>query len=256
MLSRCTHLIVSIHVIRGFAPDVIAVIAYGQLLKSKLLELAPYGCVNVHTSLLPKYRGAAPIQWAVAHGNTVSGVTTMQMDEGMDTGDILLQTPVPIGAQDTAGDLHDVLAVEGGRLLVETLRGLREGTLVPRAQVASDATFAPKLLKMDGRIDWTMTATEIANRVRGFCPWPGSFGRLPGTGHPDSRILKVHRVCVVEGAAAPGMVIGVSGAGPTVATGQGAVQLISVQAAGRKTMSGSDFLRGHALRVGARMDAS
>ncbi len=246
----------SVELIRGFAPDVIAVIAYGQILKRDLLQLAPAGCVNVHTSLLPKYRGAAPIQWAVAHGNRESGVTTMQMDRGMDTGDILLQTPVAIGPEDSAGDLHDALALEGARLLVRTLHALHAGTLLPRPQVEADASYAPKMSKADGRIDWAMTASEIHDRVRGFYPWPGSSCVIPGEGKPDTRMLKVHQVRVVEGEGEPGSVIDVSTpGGPIVAAGAGAVQLLAVQPAGRKTMSGDDFLRGHAMQVGERMQA-
>ena len=245
----------AIAAIRAFAPDLIAVLAYGQILKRDLLEMAAYGCINVHTSLLPAYRGAAPIQWAVANGDSESGVTTMQMDAGMDTGDILLQTRVAIGPEDTAGDLHDALAVAGAGLLVDTLQGLRAGTLTPRPQDAASATYAPKLKKSDGRIDWTLPAAAIHNRVRGFFPWPGCSCYLSGEAPLDQRVLKVHRARVVDATGQAGTVIDISAGGPTVAASQGAIQLLRVQPAGRKAMSGDEFLRGHTLQVGERMDA-
>ncbi|MFT5239259.1 MAG: methionyl-tRNA formyltransferase [Kiritimatiellia bacterium] len=241
--------------IRAFAPDLIAVLAYGQILKRDLLEMAAYGCINVHTSLLPAYRGAAPIQWAVANGDSESGVTTMQMDAGMDTGDILMQTRVAIGPEDTAGDLHDTLAVAGAGLLVDTLQGLRAGTLTPRPQDAASATYAPKLKKSDGRIDWTLPAAAIHDRVRGFFPWPGCSCYLSGEAPLDQRVLKVHRARVVDATGEAGTVIDISAGGPTVAASQGAIQLLRVQPAGRKAMSGDEFLRGHTLQVGERMDA-
>lgn len=244
----------SIDVIAGWSPDVIVVLAYGQILKAALLSMARLGCINVHTSLLPKYRGAAPIHWAVVNGETESGVTTMQMDAGMDTGDILLQAVVPIGPDDTAGELHDALAEVGARLLVQTLHERDTGVWVPRAQDHGSATYAPKLSKADGRIKWHETAQDVHNRVRGFNPWPGASCVLPGKGPAEARMLKVHRTRITAGAGEPGTVIDISRGGPTVATMDGAVQLVSVQPAGRKTMSGDDFLRGHSVRMGERLE--
>ncbi len=245
----------STDVIAGWSPDVIALFAYGQILKDTLLGMAPMGCINVHTSLLPKYRGAAPIQWAVVDGETESGVTTMLVDAGMDSGDILLQTVVPIGPDDIAGELNDTLAQAGGELLVQTLHERHAGTLVSQMQDHASATRAPKLSKADGRIQWADSAQAIHNRVRGLNPWPGCSCVLPGEGPADRRLLKVHRTRVVDGAGEPGTVIDISAGGPTVATNEGAVQLVSVQPAGRKAMSGDDFLRGHALQLGERMEA-
>lgn len=244
----------STDLIASWAPEVIAVTAYGQILKDALLTMAPLGCINVHTSLLPKYRGPAPIQWAVATGETESGVTTMQIDAGMDTGDILLQTVVAIGPDDTAGVLHDTLAEAGARLLVETLRDARAGRCKAQAQAEGDATYAPKLSKQDGVIDWGGSAQKIHDRVRGFNPWPGCSCVLPGDAARDRRLLKVHRTRVTDGHGEPGTVIDISGGGPTVAANEGAVQLVSVQPAGRKMMSGDDFLRGYALHVGEQME--
>ncbi len=228
-----------------WAPDVIAVVAFGQFLSTSILELPPHGCVNVHTSLLPRYRGAAPIQWAVANGDTVTGVTTMLIDEGMDSGDILLQREVAIGPEETAGELHDRLAVLGADLLAETLAVLAAGEVRPVKQDESLVTFAPKLKKTDGNIDWQRPAPAIVDRVRGFNPWPGSFCYAPGGGDP----LKVHRAAIAEGLGTPGQILSVSD-GLVVAAGEGAVRLETVQPAGRREMSGADFLRGHPLNTG------
>jgi methionyl-tRNA formyltransferase len=161
--------------LRRWTPDVIAVTAYGRILPPAILALPPRGCINVHGSLLPKYRGAGPIQWAIIRGEQVTGITTMFMAEGMDTGDMLLQETVEIRSDDTAGTLAPRLAEVGGRLLVETLRRLEAGTLTPQPQDDAQATMAPLLKKEDGMVEWTLPATEIANRVRGLSPWPGAY---------------------------------------------------------------------------------
>src|SRR5574341_1359923 len=155
--------------------DLIAVAAFGRILPPAVLKLPPRGCINVHGSLLPKYRGAGPIQWAIINGESESGITTMLIDEGMDTGAILLQERLAITPDDTAGTLSPRLAELGGRVLIETIKQLRAGTLVPRPQDHSQATLAPLLKKEDGLIDWTMNAAAIANRVRGLSPWPGAY---------------------------------------------------------------------------------
>lgn len=159
----------------SWQPDLIAVAAYGRILHTPILTLPPKGCVNVHGSLLPKYRGAAPIQWAVINGETETGITTMLMDEGMDTGPMLLQERLGIMKDDTAGTLAPRLAELGGRLLVETIAQLKAGTLMPKKQDDGQATMAPLLKKEDGLIDWTMSAASLANRVRGLSPWPGAY---------------------------------------------------------------------------------
>src|SRR4026207_506074 len=156
-------------------PDLIAVAAFGRILPSAILSLPPRGCINVHGSLLPKYRGAGPIQWAIINGETETGITTMLMDEGMDTGAMLLQEAIPITPNDTVGTLSPRLAELGGRLLVETIAQLKAGTLVPRPHDASQATMAPLLKKEDGVIDWALPATVLVNRVRGLSPWPGAY---------------------------------------------------------------------------------
>lgn len=242
--------------LRVFQPDLIVVVAYGQILGRRLLALPPKGAVNVHASLLPKYRGAAPIQWAVASGERVTGVTTMFMNEQMDAGDIILQREVPIDAADTAGTLHDRLADAGAALLAETLEAIRENRAPRRAQNPAEATLAPKLRKVDGRIDWRWPADMIVNRVRGFHPWPGCYAEIPaeaGVGDPGTAtgrrsLLKVITAAVEPGEGSPGQVIHINEAGPLVAAGQGAVRLLVVQPEGRTAMSGGAYLHGRPLR--------
>ena len=164
----------------GWKPDLIVVAAYGRILPPAILSLPPLGCVNVHGSLLPKYRGAGPIQWALINGETETGITTMLMDEGMDTGAMLLQEAIPITSDDTVGTLSPRLAELGGRLLVETIARLKAGTLVPKPQDSSRATLAPLLKKEDGAIDWALPAAVLANRVRGLSPWPGAYTTVAG----------------------------------------------------------------------------
>lgn len=234
-------------------PELIVVVAYGQFLGTTLLSLPRYGCMNVHASLLPRYRGAAPVQWAIANGDAVTGVTTMRVNAQMDAGDILLQRDVPIEAEDTAGSLMARLGEVGAGLLIETVASHVNGTLRPQRQDATLATLAPKLHKQDGRIDWTRAAVELHNRIRAFHPWPGSFCLLaaPSAGGAEpAPALKVHRVAVEAGCGLPGMVLEAGGRGPLVATGQGALRLLEVQAPGGKAMAGSDYVRGRALRVG------
>lgn len=235
----------SLGVLQALRPDLIVVVAYGQLLKPALLAIPPLGCVNVHGSLLPRYRGAAPIQWAVANGEVVSGVTTMFMNEGMDTGDMILKREVPIEPGDTGGSFHDKLAKAGALLLGETLELFRGGH-VPRVQQdEAQATIAPKLKKSDGKIDWNLPAVTTHNHVRAFNPWPGSFCDLPGS---PGKILKVLATRVEPVAAAqgrPGTVLEAAGDGPLIQTGSQAIRLLEVQPEGRKPMPGAAFLRGY-----------
>ena len=231
-------------------PDVIAVTAFGRFLPKAILDLPPMGCVNVHGSLLPAYRGAAPIQWALIHGDPETGITTMMMDEGMDTGAVLLQQAVPIEPEDTALELGARLAQAGGALLVETLTRLAEGSVVPRQQDHARATVAPLLKKEDGVIDWTQSATVIANRIRGLSPWPGSY-----TFHHDHRlIIRKGRVDAQGGPGGndgqrPGTILAVGPKSFWVETGAGRIEVLEVQPANKKRMSVEQFLQGYALRA-------
>jgi len=235
--------------LRALAPDLIVVVAYGQFLKAAILDLPLRGpahgggCINVHASLLPKYRGAAPIQWAVANGETETGVTTMFVNARMDAGDIIDSIVEPIRPEDTAGSLHDRLARCGADLLARTIAALRQGSIRRQPQDEALVTFAPRIRKTDGRIDWHLPATLIHNRVRGFNPWPGCFCELAAAG-----IVRVLKSRVENGRDAPaGAVLEAAGAGPLIQAGRDAVRLLEVQPEGRKVMSGAAFLRGHPL---------
>src|SRR6202011_5006187 len=178
--------------LQKLAPDCIIIIAYGQLIPASLLKITKLGWINLHASLLPKYRGAAPINWAIANGETETGLTTMRIDAGMDTGDILLQEEIDIAPEETAPELNESMAEAGAPLMIDTLRGLDEGKLIPRPQNSDEATYAPLLKKEDGRIDWNRPAQEIYNRMRGFAPWPGAYTSFRGQtchvwGEPESK---------------------------------------------------------------------
>lgn len=227
-----------------FAPDVAVVVAYGKILPSEVLAVPRLGCVNVHGSLLPRWRGAAPIQWAVIAGDAVSGVCTMQMDEGMDTGDVLLRREVPLDPHETAGSLFERLAPLGAELLLETLDRLE--ALPREKQDPSKATHARMLEKSDGRIDWSKSAREIDCHVRGMSPWPGAFTELAG-----GKILKVHRVEVSseDGAAAAAGTVEHGKDAVDVVAGRGRVRLLDVQGEGGKRMSAVEFWRGKGAGV-------
>jgi methionyl-tRNA formyltransferase len=240
----------SLAVIQGLRPDLLVVVAYGQLLRPALLAVPPLGCINVHGSLLPRYRGAAPIQWAVANGDAVSGVTTMFMNEGMDTGDMILKREVPIDSADTGGSLHDKLAKVGAALLGETVELIRSGRVPRVPQEESQATLAPKLKKADGKIDWTLPAVTIHNHVRAFNPWPGSYCIIPGSSGKTLKVLATREEpCDAAqgspGQRVPGAVLDATGEGPLIQTGLQAIRLLEVQPEGRKPMTGAAFLRGH-----------
>ena len=232
----------SLSAIQALAPDLVVVVAYGQLLKPALLSIPPKGCVNVHGSLLPKYRGAAPIQWAVANGEAVSGVTTMFMDAGMDTGDMILKREVAVEASDTGGSLHDKLARAGAELLADTIDLIRRGGAPRIPQDHALATIAPKLKKADGKLDWNLPASVLHNRVRGFTPWPGTFCTLPGEGGMTVKVLSTR---VERHQGEPGTLVDRSGEGPLIQTADGALRLLELQPGGRKPMSGAAFLRGY-----------
>ena len=235
----------SVAALRALAPDVIVVVAYGQFLKADILNLPSRGCINVHASLLPKYRGAAPIQWAVANGETETGVTTMFVNARMDAGDIVDQRVEPIRPEDTAGSLHDRLARCGADLLERTIEALRQGSIRRQPQDEAKATFAPRIKKTDGRMDWRLPAIQIHNCIRGFNPWPGCFCELPPAG-----IVRVLKARVEAGRSeAAGTVLEAAGDGPLIQTGQDALRLLELQPEGRKVMSGAAFLRGHPLTV-------
>jgi methionyl-tRNA formyltransferase len=223
-------------------PDAIVVAAYGRILGKDLLTLAPHGALNVHGSLLPRYRGAAPIQWAVANGDAETGVTIMQMDEGLDTGDMLLQRALPIGPDDTAEALSPRLAALGGEALVEALALLAEGRITPVKQDASEVTLAPILSKEDGRVDWSRPASAIAARLRGFTPWPGAWTTL------DGKTVKLLDVAVGDAAgpgAAPGAGLKVAGRGLAVACGGGSTLLVKrLQPEGKGAQDALAFLNG------------
>ncbi len=227
------------------ALDLLAVAAYGRILGKDLLELAPHGALNVHGSLLPRYRGAAPIQWAVAEGEGETGVSVMQMSEGLDEGDVLVQRVLAIRPEDTAETLSPRLARLGGEALVEALRLVERGEVVPVRQDASRATLAPILEREHGRIDWTMPARHIRDRLRGFSPWPGAWTTLEG------RVLKVLAAEALEAAPAPadpgarpGRARRIPGRGFAVACGSGALLVAEVQAEGRRRQSALEFANG------------
>ena len=231
---------------RALNPDVMVVVAFGQILPKELLDIPKYGCVNVHASLLPKYRGAAPIQWAVIRGEKVSGVTTMQMDVGLDTGDMLLKTEVPLAEDETGGRLHDKLSVLGGDLLIETLKGLEAGTIVPEKQDDSQSgEYARMLDKSLGKIDFSMRAEEIERLIRGLNPWPSAYTSY------NNKTMKLWKARVVPGGeAVPGQVLAVDKKGFTVQTGDGALQILELQMEGKKRMDAGAFLRGCPLTAG------
>jgi methionyl-tRNA formyltransferase len=240
----------AVEYLRQLRPEAMVVVGYGQIIPQSVIDLAPLGIINVHASLLPKYRGASPIQWAIINGETRTGVTTMRIDAGLDTGDMLLRAETEIGPEETAIELGARLAVMGAELLVDTLAGLAAGTIVPEKQDASEATDAPRLKKEDGRIRWNEPAEGIHNRVRGLQPWPGAYTRLrgqalhiwksrgPGAGDRGPGIARTTSFV-------PGQILSVR---PLIAAcGSGTLELVEVQLEGRKRMSAADFANGQRL---------
>ncbi len=236
--------------LRSLQPELIAVAAYGQIVPTSILELPRFGCLNVHTSLLPRYRGAAPIQWAILNGDQETGVTIMKMDAGLDTGGILTQAETPIRPEDDAQTLHERLAQMGADLLVRTVREHVAGTIVARPQPAEGLSYAPKIEKQDGRIDWKQPAQTIWNRVRGLVPWPGAYSYLPG--QPQPHLLKLWRAEVVEGSGQPGDIIKADKTGIVVACGVAALRILALQREGGKRLDAQAFLAGHPLQPGQR----
>lgn len=233
---------VAIDEIRALAPEVIVVMAYGQILTRSLLEIPRLACLNLHASLLPRHRGAAPIQAAIAEGDNETGITVMYMDEGLDTGDIFAQSRLTIAPDETGGSLHDRLAQVAPKALLDALDQLAAATAPRTPQDNSGATYAPKLERADGRIDWSESAEVIERKIRAFDPWPGAFGVLVD-GSGNSRNLKIFRATVVAGGGDPGSVTRPNDA-IVVATGSASLRLEEVQFEGKRRMSAAEFFRG------------
>lgn len=233
----------SVQQLRDLQPDICAVVAYGRILPQKVLDVPKRGCINIHASILPKYRGSAPYQWAVLDGLEETGVTAMYLTREMDAGDIIDVSRTPIGENETAGELLDRLAVLGAGLLSKTLSRFAQGEVKGTAQDASQVSYAPMLDKSMSPIDWTKTAQQVHNHVRGLHPWPVATTEIQG------KLFKVHATRVAEGSGEPGQILGLSKTGLLVACGEGAVEVLSLQAEGGKRMSAPDYFRGHPLQL-------
>ena len=235
--------------LKKYQADVCVVIAFGQILPKEILEMTPCGCINVHASLLPKYRGAAPIQWAIINGESVSGVTTMQMDEGLDTGDMLEKVEVPLGEKITGGELHDLLAEAGAKLCVQTLEKLEKGELKPEKQGETPTAYARMLDKKLGNIDWTRPAIEIERLIRGLNPWPSAYTTW------NEKTMKIWAADVVDAqeTAEPGTITEVTKQTFSVQTGDGVLQIKELQIPGKKKMFSDAFLRGYQVKTGEKL---
>jgi methionyl-tRNA formyltransferase len=242
--------VASLEMLRNLQPDVMVVVAYGQILPKSVLELPLLGCLNLHASLLPRHRGASPIHAAILAGDANTGMTVMYMDEGLDTGDALLEQPLTIGLQETTGELHDRLADIAAPCLLRALDLLAARTAPRIPQDSKTATYAPKLKKMDGWIDWSKPSTELARRIRAMSPWPGAFARISG------HVLKIHAAAEYPAAGLPGTVLQADANSMVVACGAGSLSLLNVQLEGRKRLPASEFLRGFPLAPGATFDLS
>lgn len=235
----------------AFKPELIAVAAFGQILPPALLDLPKFGCINVHTSLLPKYRGAAPIQWAILNDELQTGVTIMKMDAGLDTGDILSQEPTPIGPEDNAESLHDRLAQIGAGLLIKTIPPYVEGKIEARPQPAEGVSWAPKIKKQDGKLDWKQSARALWNRVRGLAPWPGAFTFVPA--EPRHYLVKIWQAEVVDASGPAGEVMRADSGGLIVGCETQALRILSLQLEGGRRVTTQQFLAGHRLSPGQRL---
>lgn len=239
-----------IETVRSLSPDVAVVVAFGQILPKELLDLPKHGCINVHASLLPALRGAGPIQWAIINGDKMSGVTTMQMDTGLDTGDMLMKTAVPIEKDETGGSLHDKLSAAGAALLVETLDALEAGTLTRTPQDDAVSTYAPMLDKKLGSIDWRKQADAIERLVRGLNPWPSAYTRLAG------KLLKIWKASAAtqeSPLAEPGTVLSAESGAIRIQCGSGVLEILELQLEGKKRMTASEFLRGYPVEKGLKL---
>lgn len=247
--------------LEAWQPDLLVVAAYGQILPQRILDVAPHGALNIHASLLPRYRGAAPINWCIVRGESESGVTIMQMEAGLDSGPMLLKGTTPITPDDTAQTLHDRLSPMGAALVVEAIEGLRAGTITPEVQDHEAATWAPMMAKKDGAIDWSLSARQVADHIRGFNPWPGAFAFHHREEDGQECVLKVHMAHATErpedapADAVPGEVLCAEPScdALVIACGEGAVRLTSVQAPCKRAMCARDFLNGYPLTVGDRL---
>lgn len=230
--------------LRKYNADIMVVIAFGQILPQEILDMTPYGCVNVHASLLPKYRGAAPIQWSIIDGEKVTGVTSMQMDAGLDTGDMLLKTEVKIEKDETGGSLHDKLAEAGAKLCVETLKALEEKTVIPVKQGETTTAYAKMLDKKLGNIDWNIDAVSIERLIRGLNPWPSAYTMWNG------KVMKIWAAEVVEESTKeePGTIVKVEKEAFTVQTGDLQLKILELQIPGKKRMDAGAFLRGYQIK--------
>jgi len=233
--------------LRAYNPDVMVVVAFGQIIPLSILKMPKYGCVNIHGSLLPKYRGAAPIQWAVLDGEKETGITTILMDEGIDTGDILLKKTIKIDADETSGSLFDKLKALGAETILETLDELEKGSITPTKQGESPTAYAKMLTKAMGLIDFTRSAKELDCFVRGMDPWPSAYTLLAG------KTLKLWKVRAVEKSGKAGSVIEIGKESFTIACGEGAIEVLEVQLEGKKRMSAGDFLKGSTLNKGQEL---
>lgn len=232
--------------LKKYNADIMVVIAFGQILPKEILQMTPYGCINVHASLLPKYRGAAPIQWAVIDGEKVSGVTTMQMNEGLDTGDMILKTEIPLDPKETGGSLHDKLAEAGAKLCVETLKCLEDKTAAWEPQGESTTAYAKMLDKNLGNINWNDPAVQIERLIRGLNPWPSAYT------HWNDKVIKLWQADVVEGNTdqEAGTIVKVEKDSFYVQTGEGLLKIEELQLQGKKRMDAGTFLRGNHLEYG------
>ena len=244
--------------LRKYNADIMVVVAFGQILPKEILEMAPYGCVNVHASLLPKYRGSAPIQWAIINGEEVTGVTTMQMDEGLDTGDMLLKTEIPIEEKETGGSLFDKLAAAGAKLCVETLEALQNKTVTPIPQGETTTAYAKMLDKQLGNIDWNKTAVEIERLIRGLTPWPSAYTnwnnkvmKIWDAEVSDMDMVKIDAETLnMDVETKPGTIVKVDKDAFYVQTGDGLLKVLELQIPGKKRMDAGAFLRGYQVKTG------
>jgi methionyl-tRNA formyltransferase len=236
--------------LRGLKPDLIVVAAYGQILPQSILDLPRFGCLNIHTSLLPEYRGASPIQSAILNGGTQTGVTIMKMDAGLDTGEIVSQARSPIMPEDNSQTLHDRLAQIGAELLAETIPGYVAGKILPKPQPAEGASYAAKIKKGDGKIDWNDPAEKILNRLRAFTPWPGAFTFLKAESKPQ--LLKIWKVQIVERSGKAGELLSADKNGIIVACGKKALRILELQREGGRRLSAQEFLAGNPLKTGGK----
>jgi methionyl-tRNA formyltransferase len=232
----------------ALGPEVIVVAAYGQILPQAVLDLPRLGCLNVHASLLPKYRGAAPIQWAILNNEPETGVTIMKMAAGLDTGDILSQRATPIDPDETAASLHARLAAMGGELLTATLPDYAQGLITPQPQDNTAASYARKIAKEDGRLDWSLSALTLRNRIRAFTPWPGAF--VNWSAHGQARLLKIWRAQIEHRQGTPGQMLQADKAGLVVACGTEALRVEQLQLEGGRKMTAAEFLAGHDVKAG------